>query len=100
MRLPEPIQTYFDAQFPQDKDILAAAFAPDAIVHDEGHLHRGPEEIRTWWQASKERYRHHAEPLDMSEAAGKTVVRAGQRKLSRQPRRPELHLRVGSRSHR
>ena len=76
MRLPDPIQIYFDAQASQDGDTLAGAFAPDAIVHDEGHLHRGPEEIRTWWQAAKKRYRHRAEPLEMSEAAGKTVVRA------------------------
>lgn len=76
MHLPDPIQTYFAARFPQDGDALAAAFAPDAIVHDEGQVHRGPEEIRTWWQASKERYRPRAEPLDVTEAAEKTVVRA------------------------
>jgi hypothetical protein len=76
MPLPDPIQTYFAAQPPQDGDAFATAFAPDAIVHDEGHIHRGREEIRTWWQASKEKYHHRAEPLEATEAAGRTMVRA------------------------
>lgn len=76
MNLPAPIQTYFTALAPQDGAILAAAFTPDAIVHDEGHSHRGPEEIRLWWQAAKAKYRHSAEPLDLAEVGGKTVVRA------------------------
>ncbi len=76
MRLPDPIQTYFDAQSPQDKDTLAAAFTPDAVVRDEGNIHRGPDDIRRWWWEAKQKYRHHAEPLDVAEAAGKTVVRS------------------------
>lgn len=76
MRLPDPIHAYFTARSLQDGDALAAAFAPDAIVHDEGHYHHGREAIRIWWQASRERYRHHAEPLDLTETAGMHVVRA------------------------
>ncbi len=76
MKLPAPIQTYFSAEPPQDGAALAAAFATDAIVHDEGRIHRGPDEIRSWWQAAKAKYRHRAEPLDLSQIAGKAVVRA------------------------
>lgn len=76
MKLPAPIQTYFSSQSPDDGAALAAAFAPDAVVHDEGHVHRGPDEIRVWWQAAKARYRHSAEPLELAEVAGKAVVRA------------------------
>lgn len=76
MTLPSPIQTYFTAEAPQDGARLAAVFAPDAIVHDEGATHRGPEEIVAWWKAAKARYRHRAEPLDMTEAGGKHLVRA------------------------
>ncbi|MGR3248075.1 MAG: nuclear transport factor 2 family protein [Paracoccus sp. (in: a-proteobacteria)] len=76
MQLPRPIQTYFTARAPQEGDVLAAAFAPDAIVHDEGHSHHGPQAIRAWWLAAKARYRHHAEPIDVTDTAGKTVVRA------------------------
>ena len=76
MNLPTPIRTYFTAEPPQDAEAFAVAFAPEATVHDEGRIHRGPDEIRTWWQAAKVKYRHRAEPLDLAEIAGKTVVRA------------------------
>lgn len=73
MHLPDPIRTYFTAT---DRASLAAAFAPDATVHDEARTHRGPTEIGAWWAASLAKYRHHAEPLDLTQAAGKAVVRA------------------------
>ena len=76
MHLPSPIQTYFTARAPRDRDALAAAFARDAVVHDEGHIHNGPRAISEWWLAAKAKYRHHAEPIDIAEAGGKTVVRA------------------------
>jgi ketosteroid isomerase-like protein len=75
MHLSSPIRTYFTARAPQDGDALASAFAPDAIVHDEGQSHHGPQAIRDWWLAAKAKYRHHAEPMDVTEAGGKTVVR-------------------------
>lgn len=76
MTLPTPIRTYFTAEPPQDGAAFAAAFAPTAIVQDEGAVHRGPAEIVAWWQAAKARYRHRAEPLDMAEVGGELVVRA------------------------
>lgn len=76
MQLPAPIQTYFSAKAPQEGEALAAAFAAEAIVHDEGQVHRGPEEIRAWWLAAKAKYRHSAEPLEVADVADKTVVRA------------------------
>mgnify|MGYP001767446988 CR=1 FL=1 len=74
--LPAPIRTYFTVQTPQEGAALAAAFAPDATVEDEGARHHGPEAIRQWWLAAKAKYRHSAEPLDLLEEDGKTVVRA------------------------
>lgn len=76
MQLPPPIQTYFAARTPQDGDALAAAFAADAVVHDEGHSYRGPLAIRDWWLAAQAKYRPQTEPVDLAEADGKTVVRA------------------------
>lgn len=76
MKFPAAIHTYFTAQAPQDGEAFAAAFAPDAIVHDEARHHRGPQEIRAWWLAAKAKYRHNAKPLDVTETTGKTVVRA------------------------
>lgn len=76
MHLPPPIRAYFTARAPQDGDALAAAFAPDAIVRDEGQTHRGPQAIRDWWLAAKAQYRHRAKPIEVTDRAGKTVVRA------------------------
>ena len=73
MTLPPPIATYFAAE---DGAAFAAAFAQDAEVLDEGQTHRGPEEIRAWWQAAKAKYHHTATPLELTEIGGKTVVRA------------------------
>lgn len=76
MNLPDPIRTYFTARAPQDACLLAAAFAPHAEVQDEGQTLQGPQQIVSWWQAAKAKYNHSAEPLEMTEADGKTVVRA------------------------
>ncbi len=76
MDLPTPIRTYFTALPPQDAGAFTAAFAPEATVRDEGRIHRGPDDIRAWWQAAKAKYRHSAEPLELAQVAGKTVVRA------------------------
>ncbi len=75
MNLPSSIRTYFSAR-EQDAEAFAAAFAPDAVVHDEGGSHRGPEEITRWWRSAKAKYRHTAEPLDAELTGGKTLVRA------------------------
>lgn len=76
MLLPKPIQTYFDAVSPPDGDTVVAAFAPDASVHDEGSIHRGRDEIRSWWLSAQQKYKHRAEPLELLEMPTKTVVRA------------------------
>lgn len=76
MQLPPSVHTYFTTQAPQDSDAFAAAFAQDAIVHYEGHKYHGPQEISAWWVAAKAKYNQEAEPIDMSEVDGKTVVRA------------------------
>lgn len=75
MMLPDPIRIYFEARAPQDGATLAAAFAPDAVVRDEGQSHHGPQAIRDWWSAAKAKYRHHADPIDATQDGDKTVVR-------------------------
>jgi hypothetical protein len=76
MNLPAPIQTYFTVEAPQDGAALAAAFAHDAEVQDEGATHRGREAIRLWWLAAKAKYQHRAEPLELTVAGGKSIIRA------------------------
>ncbi|WP_109467536.1 nuclear transport factor 2 family protein [Albibacillus kandeliae] len=76
MILPDPIQRYFSSRAPQDASTLAAAFAPDAEVRDEGQTLRGPQQILRWWQDAKAKYDHSAEPLELTEASGKILVLA------------------------
>ena len=76
MQLSPPIAAYFEADQRHDGDALVAAFSDDAVVRDEGTEHAGPAAIRAWWQAAKARYRHVAEPVDVVEADGTTVVHA------------------------
>lgn len=47
-RLPEPIRRYFAAVASNDPAAVAASFAADATVHDEGARHRGRDEIAAW----------------------------------------------------
>ncbi|RDJ22035.1 DUF4440 domain-containing protein [Bosea caraganae] len=76
MKLPSIVETYFEAEKRGDADALARAFAADAVVKDEGAVHTGPDQIRAWWLAAKEKYHHVAEPLDVTEQGGKVTVRA------------------------
>jgi ketosteroid isomerase-like protein len=74
--LPAPIQAYFDADSRGDAEALIRAFAPDAVVHDEGRSHAGREAIGAWWRAAKAKYRHVIEPLGMMERDGAAEIRA------------------------
>ena len=53
MNLPSPIRAYFDADKRNDGEALVQAFAPDAVVGDEGHSHAGRHAIGAWWRDAK-----------------------------------------------
>ncbi len=76
MRMPEPLQTYFDADRAVGNAAPLTAFASDAIVKDEGKLHAGHDAIAAWWQTAKAQYRHRAEPCEVREERGAIIVRA------------------------
>jgi ketosteroid isomerase-like protein len=76
MNLPLPVQTFFDADARDDGDALAGAFAPDAVVTDEGQSHAGRKAIEMWWRESKATTQHRNAPLDVAEKGGTTEVRA------------------------
>lgn len=75
MKLPAPVQTYFDADMAFGDVAPMDAFAPGAIVTDEGRAHAGHGAIAAWWRAAKARYRHKAEPCEMLEERGLIIVR-------------------------
>jgi hypothetical protein len=74
--LPEPIATYVAAENADDTATLAACFAADAEVRDEGRTIHGVEAIMAWKVESKRKYQHTVEPLDVTETDGKTVLTA------------------------
>ena len=65
MDMPETVKAYFDAERRNNADALTALFSTDAIVKDEGAVHRGPSAIRDWWVAAKEKTHHVTAPLDL-----------------------------------
>ena len=76
MHLPSPIQAYFDADARSDSEALIQAFAPDAIVEDEGHTYAGRQAIAAWWRETKDKYQAVLEPLDVDDEDDVTTVRA------------------------
>lgn len=88
MDLPAPIDRFFEAATDGGGDAPLSAFALDAVVLDENRTHCGHAAIAAWWRASHETYAHTAEPCDLREAAGRTVVRA--RVTGRFPGSPAL----------
>ena len=76
MNLPSPIRTYFDADESNDGEALIHAFAPDAVVNDEGQSYAGRQAIGAWWREAKAKYQHVIEPLEMDEMDDVTKVRA------------------------
>ncbi|WP_194953083.1 nuclear transport factor 2 family protein [Sphingopyxis solisilvae] len=76
MQLPHPVQTYFDADQRGDGAALMAAFAPDALVKDEGHSYRGHDQIDAWWRDAKQQYAHQAAPFEAELADDRISVRA------------------------
>ena len=77
MKLPAPIQTYFDADHVVDGSASPmAAFAADAVVKDEGKTYIGHSAIEAWWCAAKAQFQHSAAPKEFSQHGDRASVRA------------------------
>jgi len=75
MHLPPAIDLYVKAENAGDVESLAKCFAPDAIVHDEGHTYEGLAAIKAWKADTKKKYNHTVEPLEVAHRDGKTVLK-------------------------
>ena len=73
LKLPNPVASYLAAEKAKDADRLAESFADDAWVHDEGHIHRGRDAIRSWKREADTKYGYVMEPLEAS--VGDKVVK-------------------------
>ena len=60
--LAAPVAAYVAAVNADDADAVAACFAADAAVRDEGHFHTGRDEIRRWAAETAAAYRHTLAP--------------------------------------
>lgn len=74
--LPQAITGYIEAANAGAPERLASCFNPDAIVHDEGQLRRGREEIAAWARDTGRRYQSTIEPVGLEEAGGRHRLRA------------------------
>lgn len=72
--LPQPIADYVAANARLDLDGMLRPFAPDAVVRDDGGLHRGHAELRTWIQEATLAARAIFTPDAHREADGQVVV--------------------------
>jgi len=72
--VPSPIARYFDGANARDAETASAAFAADAVVHDEGRDHVGREAIRAWLQDTIERYAMELVIETTSESSDATLV--------------------------
>ena len=72
MTLHTSIRAYFDAHGATPLH----AFAPDAVVEDDGHRHVGHASIDTWWRDAEARYQAVTEPLEVDVNGDLHQVRA------------------------
>lgn len=73
--IPPVIAAYWRAANSGDSAAAAACFATDAIVHDEGHTHRGQPAIQRWVDDTTRLYRPQVEPVHASAADGEGRTR-------------------------
>jgi hypothetical protein len=73
--LPKAVEAYFDASNAQDADAMAKAFAANAIVYDEGKMHRGRAEIGVWARDTIRKYQTALTPLGINGDDGSAAVR-------------------------
>ena len=73
-QLPPAIAAYVDANARLDADGMLAAFAPDAVVLDDGGRHEGRESLRSWIRSATVDSRAVFSPDAWREEDGRIVV--------------------------
>ncbi len=76
IQLPKPVAGYVSSGNTSDSEALAACFASDAVVRDEGRTFNGLEALKAWHAEARRKYHHTVEPLDVVERDGKTILTA------------------------
>ncbi|WP_256006914.1 nuclear transport factor 2 family protein [Pedobacter deserti] len=76
MKLPKVVERFIETQNSYDSKSYTECFTESAIVHDEGKVHRGKEEIRRWIEHSNEAYQSSMELVDYEQAGSNGVLTA------------------------
>ncbi|MET0243708.1 MAG: nuclear transport factor 2 family protein [Flavitalea sp.] len=76
MKLHQLVQRFVETQNNYDSKAYVECFTDTAVVHDEGKVHTGKEEIRQWIEHSNEQYRSVMKPLKYDESASGGVLTA------------------------
>ena len=75
VHLPKPIERFLSSANALDPDVLAACFAPDGIVRDEGRTRKGLEDIAAWRRETVDKYQHTFDLVDQFRQAARYVDR-------------------------
>ena len=75
-KLPEIISAYIEASNTRDGDRLGTLFTKDAVVHDEGHEHRGAAAIKNWLAATGRKYAFTLTPIRLSQKENEMILTA------------------------
>ena len=73
VHLPKAIERFMSSENAHDAEALAACFASNAAVRDEGRTRAGTD-IAAWRRETTEKYHHAVEPVAVAERDGKTIV--------------------------
>lgn len=68
------LASYVETMNANDSVAFISNFAVEAIVHDEGHEHRGTAAIKAWIEEAQRKYRPILEVTGVSESGGETVL--------------------------
>ena len=68
------LASYVASMNANDSAAFSANFATDAIVHDEGHEHRGIAAIKAWIEEAHRKYQPTLEVTGVTESGGETVL--------------------------
>ena len=74
-KLPQPLESYFEAVNREDVEAMLVPFAANAVVSDEGKTRSGVSELREWIEEVTEKYHPRFEVEDVvTEGTEATIV--------------------------
>ena len=68
------LAAFVAAQNAHDSAAFLTCFSHDAIVHDEGHSHKGASAIKAWFEEVSRKYRTLLEVTDIATHDGETIL--------------------------